>query len=157
MIQQVVYMKVCQDKWDELAELNKQWDACEERLGFPPEKRYRCMFGGHDSDTCLLLREWESMAAMEATFERGMADPEMQELFAGNSATDLCVRLLAPFREVDVDRAIAERAGRIARESGTRLPDALIAATALERGLSVVTRNRKHFEPIRGIRLRSLD
>jgi predicted nucleic acid-binding protein len=61
------------------------------------------------------------------------------ELFAGNSATDLCVRLLAPFREVDVDRAIAERAGRNARESGTRLPDALIAATALERGLSVVT------------------
>jgi len=79
------------------------------------------------------------------------------ELFAGNSATDLCSRLLAPFREVDVDRAIAERAGRIARESGTRLPDALIAATALERGLSVVTRNRKHFEPIRGIRLRSAE
>jgi len=79
------------------------------------------------------------------------------ELFAGNSATDLCSRLLAPFREVGVDRAIAERAGRIARESGTRLPDALIAATALERGLSVVTRNRKHFELIRGIRLRSLD
>lgn len=79
------------------------------------------------------------------------------ELFAGNSATDLCSRLLAPFREVDVDRAIAETAGRIARESGTRLSDALIAATALERGLSVVTRNRKHFEPIRGIRLRSLD
>jgi toxin FitB len=79
------------------------------------------------------------------------------ELFAGNSATDLCSRLLAPFREVDIDRAIAERAGRIARESGTRLPDALIAATALERGLSVVTRNRKHFEPIRGIRLRAID
>ena len=79
------------------------------------------------------------------------------ELFAGNSATDLCSRLLAPFREVDVDRAIAERAARIARESGTRLPDALIVATALERGLSVVTRNRTHFELIRGIRLRSLD
>ncbi len=79
------------------------------------------------------------------------------ELFGGNSATDLCSRLLAPFREVDVDRAIAERAGRIAREFGTRLPDALIAATALERGLSVVTRNREHFEPIRGIRFRSPD
>ena len=79
------------------------------------------------------------------------------ELFAGNSATDLCSRLLAPFREVEVDRAIAERAGRIARESGTRLPDALIAATALERGFSVVTRTRNHFEPIRGIRLRSID
>ncbi|MEM1335047.1 MAG: type II toxin-antitoxin system VapC family toxin [Actinomycetota bacterium] len=79
------------------------------------------------------------------------------ELFAGNSATDLCERLLAPFREVEVDREIAERAGRIAREFGTRLPDALIAATALERGLGVVTRNSKQFEPIRGLRLRSID
>lgn len=79
------------------------------------------------------------------------------ELFAGNSATGLCSRLLAPFREIDIDRAIAERAGRIVRESGTRLPDALVAATALERGLGVVTRNRKHFEPIRGIRLRTIE
>ena len=79
------------------------------------------------------------------------------ELFAGNSATDLCSQLLAPFREVVVDRAIAERAGRITREIGSRLPDALIAATALEHGLGVVTRNRKHFEPIRGLGLRSID
>lgn len=78
------------------------------------------------------------------------------ELFAGNSATDLVTRLLAPFRELAVDRAVAERAGRIARESGVRLPDALIAATAIEHGLAVVTRNRKDFEPIRGVRLRAL-
>lgn len=78
------------------------------------------------------------------------------ELFAGNTATDLSARLLAPFRELRVDRDIAERAGRVVREFGTRLPDALIAATALEHGLSIVTRNRKHFEPIRGVRLRSL-
>ena len=44
------------------------------------------------------------------------------ELFAGNSANDLCSQLLAPFREIDVDRGITERAGRIVRESGTRLP-----------------------------------
>ncbi|MEZ5376106.1 MAG: type II toxin-antitoxin system VapC family toxin [Acidimicrobiales bacterium] len=78
------------------------------------------------------------------------------ELFAGNTATDLTIQLLAPFRELGVDRAIAERAGRIVRESGARLPDALIAATALEHSLSVVTRKRKHFEPIRGLRLRTL-
>jgi prevent-host-death family protein len=40
--------------------------------------------------------------------------------------------LLAPFREIPVDRTVAERAGRIRRESGIRLPDALIAATAIE-------------------------
>ena len=78
------------------------------------------------------------------------------ELFAGNSATDLVVRLLAPFREMPVDRGIAERAGRISRESNVRLPDALIAATAIEHDLAVVTRNRKHFEPIRGLRIRAL-
>ena len=78
------------------------------------------------------------------------------ELFAGNTATDLSSQLLAPFRELGVDRAIAERAGRIAREFGVRLPDALIAATALEHQLGLVTPNRKHFDTIRGLRLRNL-
>lgn len=78
------------------------------------------------------------------------------ELFAGNTATDLSIQLLAPFKEIAVDRPIAERAGRVAREFGLRLPDALIAATALEHQLSVVTRNVKHFEQVRGLRIRNL-
>jgi predicted nucleic acid-binding protein len=78
------------------------------------------------------------------------------ELFAGATGTDLASRVLAPFREIPVDRAIAERAGRIRREAGLRLPDALIPATALERNLGLVTRNTKHFEPIRGLRMRAL-
>jgi predicted nucleic acid-binding protein len=78
------------------------------------------------------------------------------ELYAGNTATNLSSQLLAPFRELAVDRPVAERAGRIAREFGVRLPDALIAATALEHGLGLVTRNRKHFDSIRGLRLRAL-
>jgi len=78
------------------------------------------------------------------------------ELFAGNSATDLAARILAPFREVPVDRDVAERAGRVVREFGLRLPDALVAATALEHGLLLSTRNAKDFERVRGLRLRSL-
>jgi toxin FitB len=78
------------------------------------------------------------------------------ELFAGSSATAQISMLLAPFRELSVDRAVAERAGRIKRESGLRMPDALIAATALERGLSLATRNRRHFQPVQGLRLRAL-
>jgi predicted nucleic acid-binding protein len=77
------------------------------------------------------------------------------ELFAGNTATNLTGQLLAPFRELPVDRAVAERAGRIVREFGTRLPDALVAATALEHQLALSTRNCKDFEPIRGLRLRN--
>ena len=72
------------------------------------------------------------------------------------AGTDVAARLLAPFREVPVDRGIAERAGRIRRESGLRMPDALIAATALERNLGLATRNRKDFEPVRGLRIRAL-
>jgi len=78
------------------------------------------------------------------------------ELFAGNTASDLVSTLLGPFREVAVDRQIAERAGRIRRESGVRLPDALIAATAIEGKLSLFTRNRSDFDKIRGLRFKKL-
>jgi toxin FitB len=77
------------------------------------------------------------------------------ELFAGNTAIELSTKLLAPFRELDVTRAIADRAGKIVREFGTRLPDALIAATALEHDLGLVTRNRKDLNLIRGLRIRA--
>ena len=76
------------------------------------------------------------------------------ELFAGTSASGLSARRLAPFREIPVDRAIAERSGRIRRETGIRHPDALIAATALERGLTLTTRNRRDFATVRGLRMR---
>ena len=78
------------------------------------------------------------------------------ELFAGATGTGLAAQVLAPFTEIPVDRPIAERAGRIRRESGLRMPDALIAATALERRLGLATRNRKHFEQVRGLRIRAL-
>lgn len=78
------------------------------------------------------------------------------EIFAGNTASNLVTMLLAPFRELPVDRAVAERAGRIRRETSIRLPDALIAATAIEHELGLATRNRADFEQVRGLRLRNL-
>lgn len=77
------------------------------------------------------------------------------ELFAGSTATDLVSQLLAPFREVTVDCSVAERAGRVVREFQLRMPDALIAATALENRLTLMTRNRKDFEKVRGLRMRT--
>jgi hypothetical protein len=77
------------------------------------------------------------------------------ELFAGNSATDLVSQLLAPVRELAVDRTVAERAGRVVREFQLRMPDALIAATALEHRLTLMTRNRKDFDGVRGLRIRT--
>jgi toxin FitB len=78
------------------------------------------------------------------------------ELFAGSSATAIVTRLLSPFREIPLDRDVAERAGRIKRELDIPMPDALIAASALEHRLTVATRNRRQFEGVRGLRLRSL-
>jgi predicted nucleic acid-binding protein len=36
------------------------------------------------------------------------------------------------------------------------MPDALIAATALEHRLGLATRNTKRFGPVRGLRIRTL-
>ena len=77
------------------------------------------------------------------------------ELFAGRDADEEAVqRLLEVFEELAVDRPIAERGGRLRRAGGIRTPDALIAATALEHKLVLVTRNTRDFQSVRGLKLR---
>ena len=78
------------------------------------------------------------------------------ELLSGDVGSVLVQRLLDPFRELVVGRRVAERAGRIRRQTGLAVPDALIAATAIEHDLAVVTRNRRHFEPVKQLRLRDI-
>ncbi|MGC9396080.1 MAG: NIPSNAP family protein [Anaerolineae bacterium] len=70
------------DKWEELEALEKKFDAVESALGFPAKRRYRCYFGGHNINTHIIERQWESMAAMEAAYEKAHADPEWQALGA---------------------------------------------------------------------------
>ncbi len=50
-------------------------------------------------------------------------------------------------RILPVDAATARRWGQLSAEIGNDSADLLIAATALEHGLTVVTRNVRHFEP----------
>lgn len=77
------------------------------------------------------------------------------ELFAGRETEEETIQLLLePFEEVSVDRPVAERAGRLRRAGGLRTPDALIAATALEHQLVLITRNTRDFRPARGLTLR---
>lgn len=74
------------------------------------------------------------------------------ELFSGRYVDeDLVRRVLAPFAEIPVDRPVAERAGRIRRDMGLRVPDALIAATALEHGLDLWSHNERDFARVPGL------
>lgn len=76
------------------------------------------------------------------------------ELFAGSRTDESAVRhLLEPFVEIPIERMIAERAGQVRRRLGVKVADALIAATALEYGLILVTRNLRHFDRIEDLQV----
>jgi predicted nucleic acid-binding protein len=80
------------------------------------------------------------------------------ELFAGRGTEERRVRrLLEPFTELAVDRNVAERGGRLRRMLGIHLADALIAATAQEHRLVLVTRNTRDFARVAALRTRSPD
>lgn len=77
------------------------------------------------------------------------------ELLAGPSGQHAAARrMLAALSELPVDRRIAERAAAVRRDCGLRLPDALIAGTALVHDLTLLTRNRSDFRRVPDLRLR---
>ena len=67
-------------KWAELDEIDKKFDAVEGPLGFPSKRRYRSLVGGHTTDTLIIEREWESLAALEAAYEKAYVSTERQAL-----------------------------------------------------------------------------
>lgn len=76
------------------------------------------------------------------------------ELFAGSRTDEGMVRrLLDPFVEIPIERSIAEHAGRVRRQLQVTMADALIAATALEKDLVLMTRNVRDFSGIPGLRV----
>ena len=81
--------------------------------------------------------------------ERGISQQQPRDpSFAGELALWLD-RVLAWYsdRILIVDAATARRWGQLSATLGHDGADLLIAATALEHGLTVVTRNARHFEP----------
>lgn len=96
-------------------------------------------------------------------FERGQDEVHISaitraELFSGRGTEERRIRrLLEPMTELPVDRVVAERAGRIRRTSRIRMPDALIAATALEHRLTFITRNTRDFDGLKGLRIRTTE
>ena len=78
MIVERMIQKVIPGKFLDLQAFDQKIKPLETRFGFPPKRRMRCMIGGHDTDTVILEREWESLAAMEAAYNKAWADPEHQ-------------------------------------------------------------------------------
>lgn len=76
------------------------------------------------------------------------------ELYAGRRAVEPPIEsLLSQMVELELDSVTANRAGTIRRASGVALADAIIAATAIESGRVLITRNRQHFERIDGLEM----
>jgi len=70
-------------------------------------------------------------------------------------------KLLSRFITYDLNRELADRAGDLIRECQSRrislsVPDAIIAATALAHGLTLVTMNQADFEGISGLSMAPL-
>ena len=81
------------------------------------------------------------------------------ELLAGKANADprvraALLRFLQRWTKVDVSNPIAVLAGDIVRDHGLDVPDAIIAATAVQHKAELVTKNTKDFRRIKGLRLR---
>ncbi len=81
--------------------------------------------------------------------ERGIAQQDRRDPSFAREMALWLDRLLDWYGErvLPVDSATARRWGRLSATLGHEDADLLIAATALEHGLTVVTRNVRHFEP----------
>lgn len=86
------------NKWSELDALDKKFEAIENKHGYPPKRRYRLFIGGRSVNTLVIEREWESLAAMEAAYEKAMSDPEWQaaNMEGSEVIADAQIELLLP-------------------------------------------------------------
>lgn len=81
--------------------------------------------------------------------ERGIARQRDRDPVFTRELADWLDRVLTWYgdRVLAVDVGTARRWGQLTEALGHATADLLIAATALEHGLTVVTRNTRHFEP----------
>ena len=74
-------MKIAYGKMAEYMELREKFMAIATRLGCPRMRCYRSLSGGGDAIRGLVCEaEWDSLAALEAYFEKTSTDPEWQAL-----------------------------------------------------------------------------
>jgi tRNA(fMet)-specific endonuclease VapC len=105
-------------------------------------------------DTHVLIDHLRGTRRLPADVERlGVSVVSRCELFAGADEPQRLRRFLWPMIELAVDSAIAELAGMTRRRTGIATPDALIAATALTHRIPLMTRNRRRFDRVEGLRV----
>ena len=72
--------RVANGKWDELEEIDKKCTELEDKLGYPPKKRYRSLSGAYDNNVIVIEREWQSLSKMEKIMTKGFLDLEYAKL-----------------------------------------------------------------------------
>lgn len=81
-IKERLTQKIYPDKWEALEALDQKYNQIEKPAGFPPKTRYQLILSSKSFNTLVVEREWESLAAMEAAYEKLFADPAYQALNA---------------------------------------------------------------------------
>ena len=112
-------------------------------------------------DTNSIIYYLQGYKELEKIFERfatGIATPmisiitEIELLgFPGITSKDerLITKLLTKFQAFDVDKKISKETIELRRQYTIRIPDAIIAATALSKAAILVTRDEKDFKRIK--------
>ena len=85
-IKERLTQKIYPDKWEALDALDKKYNQIESTVGFPPKTRYQLIVSSKSINILVVEREWESLAAMEAAYEKLFANPEWHTLNAESSA-----------------------------------------------------------------------
>lgn len=78
-------LKVAPGKMAEYMEVEEKSKAMASRYGMPAWRRYGCL-SGDSMHTIVYEMEWDSLAALEASFEKMFVDPERQALMAKSDA-----------------------------------------------------------------------
>ena len=95
--------RIFHDKWDDMMEVEKDWDAVEEAIGGVPKKRRSRPLAGKDWGSELIWeREWDSLAQMEATYRYDQTYKGDIDLMGLMERTGTCVA----DRRVDIYRVL---------------------------------------------------
>lgn len=68
------------DKWPEVMIMEAEFDQVEKPFGFTEKKRFRTLIAEDGVNTLVIERNWPSMAALEAAYDKASADPGWQAI-----------------------------------------------------------------------------